>query len=177
MVKKLAVLLVLLLGAAFLMAGPAAASAYTWQYTMGNIGGTLNAGATVPQSQNWTVESYNIVSGGSCHRTQLRFQRSDANLVNYYAHSDAGLCSPFSAVWATNKTGPSGFTLKFQGNDGHIVVYNGSGQAVWASPYYSTISYGYGYLVRLGTAAWCEYRAPPQGGWTLLWILGPGGQC
>ena len=174
---RVLVALTLLLTGLLVVAAPASASSTTWQYQMGNIGGTIYPGATVPQSQNWSVESNNIIPGGSCHRSQLRFQQPDANLVVYYAHSDVGTCSPFAPVWATNKFGSPSYTLKFQGSDGHVVVYDNGGHAVWASPYYSTQQNLYGYLVRLGSAAWCEYQAPPQGGWHLLWILGPGGQC
>jgi len=178
--KRLTVLLATvaaLIAALFVHAGPAAASAATWQYQIGNIGGELHPGTTVPQSRNWIVETYNIVPGGSCVRTQLRFQPSDGNLVAYYAHSDVGTCSPFSAVWATNKFG-TGFTLHFQGSDGHVFMRNGAGVVVWSAPWTSVPVNTYQFLIRVGNAAWCEYRAPPQGGaWTRLWLLGPGGQC
>ena len=176
--RWLAALIIPMLFIAYLIAaGPASASAYTWQYQMGNIGGTVYAGANVPQSQNWSVETYNIISGGSCHRSQLRLQKPDGNLVVYYAHSDVGTCSPFSPVWATNKFAPSGFTLHFQGLDGHVFITDAAGHTVWSSGHYDTLRNTYGYLVRLGQGAWCEYRAPPQGGWQLWWILGPGGEC
>lgn len=165
----------LMLGALLVTAGPASASAYTWQYRIGNVGGTLYPGTTVPQAQNWTVETYDIVSGGHCHRSQLRFQKADGNLVNYYAHSDVGSCSPFSAWWATNKFAPSGMTLHFQGSDGHVFLRNAAGVVVWSAPWSPVPINTYQFIVRLGFGCWDEYRAPPQGGtWTKLWELGPG---
>jgi hypothetical protein len=162
-------------GALLVAAGPASASAYTWQYQMGNIGGQLHPGTTVYQAQNWTVETYDIRPGGSCHRSQLRLQKPDANLVDYYAHSDVGSCSPFVAWWATNKFASSGMTLHFQGSDGHVFLRNAAGVVVWSAPWSPVLVNGYQYIVRLGYGCWDEYRAPPQGGsWTKLWELGPG---
>jgi hypothetical protein len=173
MVKRLAALLTLLLGAALISASPASASAYTWQYQFGNVGGTKIGTVVHP---GWQVRTYDIVSGGACHSSWLKFQDSDNNLVNYYAHSDVGACGPYSAWWASGTNGYN-MNMSFQWDDGHVVIRGPTGYVWWASPWYQSGGI-YRFLVKLGFGCWSEYSAPVQGGaWTKRWQLGSGSGC
>ena len=161
-----------------LTATSAAADTHTqWTYYYGDVNGTYPVQAFISSDRapSWTVESDDIITGGSCHKSRLVFQ-SDGNLVLYYAHSDVGSCGGWTVFWASNTNGNLHSWLKFQA-DGNIVIYRQNGSVAWAAGTNrntSQVQYWYAAQVR-SFGCFYDYYRPPQGGaWTTTFRAGVG---